>query len=152
MTRLRERRPGENRGGAEGLAGSSTGVDDSAAGCRGGIAAQLRRRRAASWRCEPLADGRRDPWPELPREHYWTDRELDARRSWSQRHRARLDAIFGVRDPWLVSGDWTDAEIDAFAAAAEHLQGHGLYGRWQIPDSVRVAWYRRRCRCGTGAG
>lgn len=78
-------------------------------------------------------------------------RELDARRSWSQRHRARLDRIFGVRDPWLVPGDWTDREVDAWQAAAEHLACHELYGRWQVPDSVRVAWYRRRCRCSTGA-
>jgi hypothetical protein len=36
-----------------------------------GVALQLRRRRAASWRCEPLADGRRDPIDPMP-----TDREV----------------------------------------------------------------------------
>ena len=77
---------------------------------------QLRRRRAASWRCEPLGDASRDPWDPAYRE------------------------------------DWTDSEVTAWQATAEHLRAHGLYGRWQLPDSVRVAWYRRRtCPCGRGA-
>lgn len=68
---------------------------------------QLRRRRAASWRLEPLADGRRDPWC------------------------------------GLLGNDWTDPELAAWQAAAEHLREHQLYGRWQVPESVRMAWRRR---------
>jgi hypothetical protein len=75
------------------------------------VAAQLRRRRAAAWRCEPLSNGLRDPW--LP---------------------DRLD--------------WSDDEIDSWVAAVQHLRSQGLYASWQLPASVRVAWYRRRsCPC-----
>lgn len=41
------------------------------------VPAQLRRRRAAAWRCEPLADGGRDPWSDQP-SRYWTASEVDA--------------------------------------------------------------------------
>ncbi|MGH7745377.1 MAG: hypothetical protein ACREQ5_11375 [Candidatus Dormibacteria bacterium] len=43
------------------------------------VPAQLRRRRAASWRCPPLAGGRRDPWDD-PHPDHWTEHEVD---SWS---------------------------------------------------------------------
>ncbi|MGH3548287.1 MAG: hypothetical protein ACRDQU_09265 [Pseudonocardiaceae bacterium] len=56
----------------------------------------------------------------------------------------------GRRDPWIdqVSDDWTDRELTAWQAATEHLRNAGLYGKWQVPDSVRVAWQRRHCRAG----
>ncbi|MGH3788830.1 MAG: hypothetical protein ACRDRG_20295 [Pseudonocardiaceae bacterium] len=45
------------------------------------VPAQLRRRRVASWRCEPLIDGRRDPL-DSPAEPI-TDEELESwRRAW----------------------------------------------------------------------
>lgn len=77
-------------------------------------------------------------------------RELDARRSFSQRHRPRLDRIFGVRGVWVHEqpDDWTDGEVDAWQLAAEHLRAHQLYGRWQVPKSVRRAWHRRQLRRG----
>lgn len=46
------------------------------AGSRQDVPAQLRRRRRASLRLEPLQDGRRDPW--TPRRDGSHDRELDA--------------------------------------------------------------------------
>lgn len=72
--------------------------------------AQLRRRRAASWRCEPLPGGSRDPW--------------------ADRHSAR----------------WTAAELDSWRNTVEHLRANQLYGRWQVPESVRMAWRRRLAR------
>lgn len=68
--------------------------------------------------------------------------------SWSQRHRARVDRAFrGLGDsPGDHPNDW-GAEIRSWQAAADHLRACGLYGRWQLPDSVRVAWRRRSCRC-----
>jgi hypothetical protein len=100
-----ERRPGEGgRGDADDLLAG--GVDAE------GIARPLRQRRAASWRCEPLPDGRRDP----------------------------LDAVHPA--------NWSDDEIDSWTAAVAHLRAQGLYAPWQLPASVRVAWYRRRsCSC-----
>jgi peptidoglycan/xylan/chitin deacetylase (PgdA/CDA1 family) len=78
-------------------------------------------------------------------------RRCRAAASWSQRNRARLDRIFGVRDPWIdeqCSEDWTYGEAEAaWHAAADHLRAHGLFSSWQIPASVRVAWYCRRCPC-----
>ena len=70
--------------------------------------------------------------------------------TWAQRHRSRLDRIYGVRDPW--NGDhgyheWTDCEVNAWEAAAEHLRAQGLYGRWQTPESVRQVRRRRACLC-----
>jgi hypothetical protein len=64
---------------------------------------QLRRRRAASWRCEPLWAGQRDPW---------TDER---------------------------PADWTATEVESWQRTAEYLRAHQLYGRWQVPESVRAA-------------
>jgi uncharacterized protein YfaQ (DUF2300 family) len=66
---------------------------------------QLRRRRAAAWRCEPLADGRRDP---LVHRHPddWSARELE---SWAAAvaHLRYLDlpavAPESVRQAWRRS-------------------------------------------------
>jgi hypothetical protein len=70
---------------------------------------QLRRRRAASWRCAPLAvDGRRDPF-----------------------------------DPITPPG-WTGREVASWDTAARHLQACGLFGQWQVPQSVRAPSWRRR--------
>lgn len=58
--------------GAEGETGDSPPIDEGrprqeAPSSRTNTAAPiLRRRRAASLRCEPLSDGRRDPWPSQP--------------------------------------------------------------------------------------
>jgi hypothetical protein len=68
--------------------------------------------------------------------------------SWAERHRSRLDRVFGVRDPWRDQhDDWTDAELRSWAAAAEHLRALDLYGSWQAPASARQAWRCQRCPC-----
>jgi hypothetical protein len=69
---------------------------------------QLRRRRAASWRREPLPDGRRDPF-----------------------------------DP-ITPRDWTSREVASWDTAAQHLCACGLFGQWQVPQSVRAPSWRRR--------
>lgn len=53
------------------------GSDDTACTQQSDVPAQLRRRRAASWRCEPLESGRRDPWVDQHPDT-WTDAELDS--------------------------------------------------------------------------
>jgi hypothetical protein len=56
----------------------------------------LRRRRAASWRCPPLADGRRDPLDPVPEP--LTDAELDSWRvAWWHTRRAGLEPIIPER-------------------------------------------------------
>lgn len=52
---------------------------DSVEGAADVAAQQLRRRRAASWRCEALPDGRRDPWSGWP----WPPYSVEAsRKAW----------------------------------------------------------------------
>lgn len=68
--------------------------------------------------------------------------------TWAQRHGACVDRIITGRNPWTGDyRDWTDAELRAFGRAAEHLRALDLYGRWQVPESVRAAWRCRRCPC-----
>ncbi|MGH3542481.1 MAG: hypothetical protein ACRD0H_04700 [Actinomycetes bacterium] len=56
------------------------------------IPAALRRRRAASWRLPPLADGRRDPLDSA--DEPITDAEIDAwRATWLHLHRLDLPAV-----------------------------------------------------------
>lgn len=59
----------------------------------------------------------------------------------------------GLRDPWADrhSDGWTGRELDAWQAAAGHLQDADLFGSWQLPTSVRVAWRRRSGACCRGA-
>ncbi|MGH3547798.1 MAG: hypothetical protein ACRDQU_06720 [Pseudonocardiaceae bacterium] len=60
------------------------------------ISAELRRRRVAAARCEPLPDGRRDPAD--PIDEPLSDAELDAwRAAWRHLHRAGLGAIIPTR-------------------------------------------------------
>lgn len=69
-------------------------------------------------------------------------------RTWSTRHRRRVDHIFTDRNSWTGgSHDWTDRELHAWAAAADHLRAVNLYGRWQIPESARAAWRCHSCPC-----
>jgi hypothetical protein len=61
------------------------------------VAAQLRRRRAASWRCEPLWSGLRDPADLTPAESV-TERELASwRTAWWHLDRLGLPAIIPER-------------------------------------------------------
>jgi hypothetical protein len=70
--------------------------------------------------------------------------------SWSQRHQSRVNKIFSGTDP-RIGGyrdrEWTDRELAAWYVTAEHLRDLGLFGRWQVPESVRHAWRRRACSC-----
>ncbi|MGH3991980.1 MAG: hypothetical protein ACRDSN_05885, partial [Pseudonocardiaceae bacterium] len=62
--------------------------------------------------------------------------------------------VSGLWDPWADRqhpDDWTDRELESWAAAAGHLQDTDLYGPWQVPESVRVAWRCRSCACCRGA-
>jgi hypothetical protein len=62
-------------------------------------------------------------------------RRRRAAASWSQRHRARLDRIFGVHDPLKpVSEPLTDTELDSWRAAWRHL--HGLRLPAVVPRRV----------------
>jgi hypothetical protein len=63
---------------------------------------QFRRRRAASWRCEPLPpDGRRDPLD--PAAEPLTEREVDSwRAAWTHLHAFGLPAV--VPDRVLADG------------------------------------------------
>jgi hypothetical protein len=74
--------------------------------------------------------------------------------TWAQRHRSRLDRIYGV--PWNGDDDYhdcTDREVNAREATVAHLQAHGLYGSWQVPPTVAQTWRHRRrcCTCGRDA-
>ncbi len=78
---------------AEGVAVSMYvpgGHDNVTATERQDVAAQLRRRRQASLRCEPMADGRRDPW--TSRRDVHRDEHLEA---WAR-------ALAHLRDAGLV--------------------------------------------------
>jgi hypothetical protein len=76
-------------------------IDDrSRAGCEvgtDGIPAQLRRRRGASYRCEPLPDGHQEPW-HYPATEPVSDRELDSwRAAWHHLHAFGLPAVVPER-------------------------------------------------------
>jgi hypothetical protein len=60
------------------------------------VPARLRRRRAASWRCEPLADGRRDPLDRCAEP--LTDTELASwRLAWLHLHALGFPAVVPER-------------------------------------------------------
>ncbi|MGH3798481.1 MAG: hypothetical protein ACRDSP_26860 [Pseudonocardiaceae bacterium] len=65
---------------------------------------QLRRRRAASWRCEPLAGGHRDPWADWHAAG-WTDAELE---SWGAAagHLRGLELFGSWQVPESVRAAW----------------------------------------------
>ncbi|MGH3798044.1 MAG: hypothetical protein ACRDSP_24575 [Pseudonocardiaceae bacterium] len=69
-----------------------------------GIPEQLRRRRAASWRCEPLAGGHRDPWADWHAAG-WTEAELE---SWGAAagHLRGLELFGSWQVPELVRAAW----------------------------------------------
>lgn len=72
MSETREARPASNGTGHNTqLTGGDSTTDGTA------FAAALRRRRAVSWRCVPLPDGRRDPLDPVD-EDWITDSELDS--------------------------------------------------------------------------
>jgi hypothetical protein len=80
-----KRRPGADRGDVDDLLAGGVGTDP--------IPRQLRRRRAASRRCEPLRSGLRDPADPTPTESV-TERELASwRTAWWHLDRLGLPAI-----------------------------------------------------------
>lgn len=63
--------------------------------------------------------------------------------SWSQRHRGRLDRIFGAHDRAdPVEAPVTDAELQSWRSAWSHLHGCGLPA--VVPDDVMAAGQARR--------
>jgi hypothetical protein len=89
------------------------------------LAAQLRRRRAAAVRCEPLGDGRRDPAAPLTDVDRWT----------SERH---LHLVVGCTAVWLLGGR-VRRLLDGAGVQARYDHRRGL---WSVPvhlaDDVRL--------------
>lgn len=72
-------------------------TQDTATASPSDVPAQLRRRRAASWRCNPLQSGRRDPWHDPPTESV-TERELASwRAAWRHLRGCGLPAVVPER-------------------------------------------------------
>jgi hypothetical protein len=77
------------------------------------VPAQWRRRRAESWRCPPLADGRRDPWTDQHPDD-WSDTEITGSAA-SAAHLRALN-LYGswqvpasVRQAWRRRCRWQEA-------------------------------------------
>lgn len=73
------------------------GVDDTRA-LSPSLPEQLRRRRVASWRCEPLPSGLWDPWRDRHPDG-WTRHELDAWRAAAEQLRGA-----GIYGHWQLPG------------------------------------------------
>lgn len=95
--------------------GHTNQVNGTARGSLGSVplAADLRRRRATSWRCVPLPDGRRDPLDPAPGcepiSDAMADRWLDA-----------LAHLAGVGCPGVVPADLVEAVDEAFRRVSRH--------------------------------
>lgn len=77
-------------------AATTTADRDATRAASQSVPAELRRRRAAAWRCEPLADGLCDPLD--PCDEPVSDGELDSwRAAWSHLDRVGLVAIIPER-------------------------------------------------------
>ncbi len=86
------------------------------------VGAQLRRRRQASLRCEPMADGRRDPWP--------------------CRRGLHRDVDHHLHDDRAHQGGRDTTSLEAWVRALAHLRDVGLVGL--PPAHVRRALADRR--------
>jgi hypothetical protein len=92
--------PKRNRPGGNGPATQQVGETEASLAHNSDIAADLRRRRAASWRCVPI-DGRQDPLDALARVPRSRQSTIAARRAWAH-----------LRDCDLMDADgWLEAVL-----------------------------------------
>lgn len=103
---------------------------------------QVRRRRLASLRCEPLADGRRDPWTS-------SRQEEDQHRHTILMSRT-LHVEVGKHTAWLHGGDGQDIFKLLDTVGVERRQWDAVRKVWMIPvqfaDDVMAwaEWKQRR--------
>lgn len=128
-----ERRPAPTRRRSEDAATKPLFELDSTAVADEPVGKQLRRRRQASLRCEPLADGRRDPWS-----------------SKGTRSLRTLHVEVGARTAWLYGRDGRDIFALLDELGLDRRQWDQARRVWMVPiqhaDDVMAwaEWKQRR--------